>query len=174
MPVWILRLGHRLPRDERISTHCGLVARAFGSEGIIFSGQEDKGLLESIQRITNKWGGLFEVRYEKNWENVIKNFKSQGYYTVLLTMYGINLPDIIDKVRKKVNLLVIVGSEKVPGDVYGLCDAQVAVGNQPHSEIAALAIFLDRYFKGECLNKEFSGKIKVMPQLKGKKIINST
>jgi len=162
-------MGHRLPRDERISTHCGLVARSFGSEGIVFSGEKDQGLLDSIKRITDKWGGHFEVKYEKNWKKVIKDFKSQNYYIVLLTMYGINLPNIIDKIRKKINLLVVVGSEKIPGEVYDLCDIQVAVGNQPHSEISALSIFLDWYQKGEELKKEFSGKIKVIPQSKGKK-----
>ncbi|MBL7170293.1 MAG: tRNA (cytidine(56)-2'-O)-methyltransferase [Candidatus Aenigmarchaeota archaeon] len=172
MSVWILRLGHRLPRDERVSTHCGLVARAFGADGIVFSGQQDKGLIESIERIVDKWGGPFEVKYKKNWKKIIKEFKSRGYYVVLLTMYGINLPDIAEKIKEKKNLLVIVGSEKVPGEVYDLCDAQVAIGNQPHSEIAALAVFLDWYYKGEELNKEFSGKVKVVPKLKGKEVKN--
>ncbi len=162
-------MGHRLPRDERISTHCGLVARAFGTEGIIFSGEKDQGLVDSIKRITDKWGGPFEVKYEKNWKKVIKEFKTKEYHIVLLTMYGINLPDIIDKIRKKVNLLVVVGSEKIPGEVYDLCNAQVAVGNQPHSEISSLALFLDWYQEGRELKKEFSGKIKVIPQVKGKK-----
>jgi len=162
-------MGHRLPRDERISTHCGLVARSFGTEGIILSGEKDQGLLDSIKRITNKWGGPFEVKYEKNWKKVIKEFKSKGYYIILLTMYGINLPNIIDKIRKKTNLLVIIGSEKIPGEVYDLCDAQIAVGNQPHSEIAALSIFLDWYQEGRELKKDFCGKIKVIPQEKGKK-----
>jgi len=144
-------------------------ARSFGAEGIIFSGQEDKGLIESIQRIVEKWGGSFEVKYEKNWKKVVKEFKSQDYYVVLLTMYGINLPDIIDKIKNKPNLLVIVGSEKIPGEVYDLCDAQVAVGNQPHSEIAALAVFLDGYYQGKELKIKFNGKIKIIPQAKGKK-----
>lgn len=165
-------MGHRLPRDERVSTHCGLVARAFGADGIVFSGQQDKGLIESIERIVDKWGGPFEVKYKKNWKKIIKEFKSRGYYVVLLTMYGINLPDIAEKIKEKKNLLVIVGSEKVPGEVYDLCDAQVAIGNQPHSEIAALAVFLDWYYKGEELNKEFSGKVKVVPKLKGKEVKN--
>ena len=162
-------MGHRLPRDERVSTHCGLVSRAFGAEGIIFSGEKDQGLIDSIKRITDKWGGYFKVRYEKKWEKVIEEFKSRGYYIVLLTMYGINLPDIIYKIRKKKNLLVIVGSEKIPGEVYNLCDAQIAIGNQPHSEISALSIFLDWYQEGKELKTEFNGKIKIIPQSKGKK-----
>ncbi|MBD3155210.1 MAG: tRNA (cytidine(56)-2'-O)-methyltransferase [Candidatus Aenigmarchaeota archaeon] len=170
MSVWILRLGHRLPRDERVSTHCGLVSRALGADGIIFSGQRDKGLIESVERIVDKWGGNFKVKYEKNWGKLVKNFKNKGYFVVYLTMYGINLPEAIGEIRGKSNLLVIIGSQKVPGDVYDFCDIQVAVGNQPHSEIAALAVFLDRYFQGNEINKKFGGKVRIVPKRKGKEI----
>ncbi|NIU84342.1 MAG: tRNA (cytidine(56)-2'-O)-methyltransferase, partial [Candidatus Thorarchaeota archaeon] len=41
----------------------------------------------------------------------------------------------------------------------------------PHSEIAALAIFLDRLFQRKELKRRFEGaKIKVTPQERGKKI----
>ena len=36
--IVVLRLGHRIGRDARISTHCGLVARALGANKIIYSG----------------------------------------------------------------------------------------------------------------------------------------
>ena len=170
MSVWVLRLGHRLPRDERVSTHCGLVARALGADGIIFSGQEDKGLIESLRRSVKKWGGNFQVKYEENWRKVVKDFRNKGFYVIYLTMYGLNLPEIIQEIRNRKDLVVIVGSQKVPGDVYELCDVQVAVGNQPHSEIAALAVFLDRYFKGNELEKEFEGEIKINPKREGKEI----
>ena len=170
MSIWVLRLGHRLPRDERVSTHCGLVARALGSDGIVFSGQEDKGLLESMKRISDKWGGSFSVKYEKNWRKVIKYFKAKDYFIILLTMYGVNLPEIIEKIKPKKDLLLIIGSEKVPGEVYGLCDAQVAVSNQPHSEIAALAVFLDWYYQGKELEKKFKGKLKIVQKIKGKEV----
>jgi tRNA (cytidine56-2'-O)-methyltransferase len=173
MSIWVLRLGHRLPRDERVSTHCGLVSRALGADGILFSGQEDKGLLVSIRKTTQKWGGKFQAKYVKNWKKAIKEFKEKGYYIVLLTMYGVNLPDIIEKIRRKKDILIIIGSEKVPGDVYELCDSQVAVGNQPHSEIAALGLFLDRYFQGKELERGFQGKIKIIPQEQGKKTSKS-
>jgi tRNA (cytidine56-2'-O)-methyltransferase len=170
MSVWILRLGHRLPRDERVSTHCGLVARALGAEGIIFSGQEDRGLLESLKRTVRKWGGKFQIKYEKNWRKVVKDFRNKGYYVIYLTIYGVNLPEVVEDIRNRKDLILIIGSQKVPGDVYELCDVQVAVGNQPHSEIAALAVFLDRYFKGNELKKKFNGEIKVVPTKKGKEI----
>jgi tRNA (cytidine56-2'-O)-methyltransferase len=48
----------------------------------------------------------------------------------------------------------------------------VAIGNQPHSECGALAIFLDRYFKSNSLSKEFeNAKLRIIPQPNGKKVI---
>jgi len=62
----------------------------------------------------------------------------------------------------------------VPGTFFSddVSDFNVAVGNQPHSECTALAIFLDRFFKGKELSKDFKkAKIKVVPQERGKKTI---
>jgi tRNA (cytidine56-2'-O)-methyltransferase len=53
-----------------------------------------------------------------------------------------------------------------------MSDFNMSIGNQPHSECAALAIFLDRFFEGKELVKEFKkAKIKVVPQERGKKTI---
>jgi len=50
-------------------------------------------------------------------------------------------------------------------------DFNVAVGNQPHSECSALAIFLDRYFEGEELAQSFpKAKISIMPKERGKEV----
>ena len=71
------------------------------------------------------------------------------------------------KLAKKV--LVIIGAQKVPREVYTLADYNVAIGNQPHSEIGALSVFLDRIFKGEELKKNFrGGKLRIIPNNKGK------
>jgi tRNA (cytidine56-2'-O)-methyltransferase len=59
----------------------------------------------------------------------------------------------------------------VPGEVYQLSDWNISVTNQPHSEVAALSILLDRFFEGRELKKEFkNARIKIVPQEKGKKI----
>jgi len=58
--------------------------------------------------------------------------------------------------------------KKVPKEAFLLSDYNVAIGNQPHSEIAALAVFLDRYFEGKELEKDFKGKLKIIPSTKGK------
>ena len=57
--------------------------------------------------------------------------------------------------EEKRNLLVVVGAEKVPREIYELADYNVGVGSQPHSEISALAILLDRIQKGKQFEKNF-------------------
>jgi tRNA (cytidine56-2'-O)-methyltransferase len=55
--------------------------------------------------------------------------------------------------------------------VYNLADYNVAIGNQPHSEIAALAIFLDRVFTGKQFKRIFAdANLKILPTEKGKKL----
>ena len=84
-------------------------------------------------------------------------------------MYGINLPDAIGEIRPHEKVLVIVGAEKVPGDIYGLADYNVAVTGQPHSEISSLALFLDHLFNGTELRNEFPGaQIRIIPSKAGK------
>jgi tRNA (cytidine56-2'-O)-methyltransferase len=84
-------------------------------------------------------------------------------------MYGLNLPDVIDQVKTHKKILVIVGAEKVPGEIYGLADYNVAVTSQPHSEISSLALFLDHYFSGQEFRNEFPGaQIRIIPTPAGK------
>jgi tRNA (cytidine56-2'-O)-methyltransferase len=169
MKILILRLGHRISRDQRVSTHCGLVSRAFGANGIIYSGEKDQNLLESVRKVSKEWGGKFEVKYEKNWKAFVRNWKGRIAH---LTMYGLPVDKVMPKIKKEKNLLVIVGGEKVPPDTYELADFNVSVTNQPHSEIAAIAIFLDRVFKGKELERKFpKARKKIIPQERGKKVI---
>ncbi|MEM3473574.1 MAG: tRNA (cytidine(56)-2'-O)-methyltransferase [archaeon] len=160
----VLRLGHRRKRDARVSTHVGLVSRAFGADGIIFSGEEDQSLLESIRKVCDSWGGNFFARYEKNWKKIIEEFNG---IKVHLTMYGIPFEEKINEIKNKRNIMVIVGSEKVPGIVYELADYNLAVTNQPHSEVGALAVFL--YSLGRKV-KTNGAKLSIIPCEKGKKV----
>lgn len=170
MKIVVLRLGHRIERDKRVTTHCCLTARAFGAEKIILSGEKDSAILEGVKKVSAKWGGSFQIEYEKDWKKVIQNFNGK---IVHLTFYGVNLPEAIGEIRKeKEDLLIIIGAEKVPSEVYGLVDYNIAVGNQPHSEVAALAVFLHELFEGRELEKEFKGwKVKIEGREKGKKIL---
>ena len=168
--VCVLRLGHRIERDKRVTMHIFLTARALSASGVIYSGQRDLDLEKRVQEVVDKWGGTFKVRYEKNWKRVIENWNKKGV-TCHLTMYGINVDDCLNKIPENKEILVVVGSQKVPKDVFQLANFNIAIGNQPHSEIAALAIFLDRLFQGKELEREFEeAEIKVIPQERGKKV----
>lgn len=90
-------------------------------------------------------------------------------------MYGINIADLaqeLDNILNGHKVLVIVGSEKVDPWYYQNATYNIAIGNQPHSEVAALALFLDRIYKGGELKLEFEdAKLKVIPQFSGKRVI---
>ena len=88
---------------------------------------------------------------------------------VHLTMYGLDLPNVIGDIKTHEKILVIVGAEKVPGEIYGLADYNVAVTGQPHSEISSLALFLDHYFSGQEFMNEFPGaRNRIIPSKTGK------
>ncbi len=163
----ILRIGHRISRDKRITTHCCLVARAFGADKILID-TEDKKIEENIKSTCSRFGGGFEVETGVSTKKFLKNWAGT---IVHLTMYGDLLDKSIKKINKKKDLLVVIGAEKVPGYVYELADYNISIGNQPHSEVAALAIFLDRYTKGAWADKKFDGSIEIIPSNTRKKVI---
>ncbi len=170
--IVVLRLGHRLGRDDRVSTHCGLVARALGADSIVYSGERDEKMMDSVKGVTKRFGGKFSVSYEANFRKVIKKYKKKKFCIIHLSMYGLPVQKKISKIKKSKNALLIVGSEKVPGEVYHLADYNISITQQPHSEISSLAIFLHEYFKGKELNKNFKdAKIEIVPQERGKKVI---
>lgn len=166
--VAVLRLGHRPERDQRVTTHVGLTARALGARRFLLAG-DDPGVVRSIADVSRRWGGDFDAENGVRWRSCIADWKASGGAVAHLTMYGVNLPDVIEDVRARDRVLVVVGAEKVPGEVYALADFNVAVTNQPHSEIAALAVFLDRFFDGRELEAPFhGGEIRVIPSAHGK------
>jgi tRNA (cytidine56-2'-O)-methyltransferase len=172
MKISVLRIGHRLLRDDRVTTHAALVSRAFGSDRMYMT-DVDNSIKETLEEVIQRWGGRsdFAIEIIENWREMIRKWKKEGGKAVLLTMYGINVEDTINQLRKEDKILVIIGAEKVPRDLYGLVDYNIAIGNQPHSEIAALAIFLDRAFGGKQLKKEFRGaRLKIIPMAKGKMV----
>jgi tRNA (cytidine56-2'-O)-methyltransferase len=164
--ITVLRIGHRLDRDKRITTHVALVARAFGADNIIISTKDDN-IARNIQSVGKRFGGDFQIETGVDPKKIIKQWNGT---IVHLTMYGETLEKAIVQIDKKRDLLVIVGAEKVPPFFYEVADFNVSVGNQPHSEVAALALFLDRYTRGAWQKKEFNGNIEIIPSNKGKKV----
>ncbi|MCW3134210.1 MAG: tRNA (cytidine(56)-2'-O)-methyltransferase [Methanophagales archaeon] len=172
----VLRLGHRPERDKRITTHVGLVARALGARGMILA-SEDKGVERSIKEVTKRWGGDFFVQIDTKWREELKEWKREGGRVCHLTMYGENILDVIDEIRKETKkeearIMVVIGAEKVPYDVFEVADWNIAVSNQPHSEIAALALFLDYLQQGKELKTKFEhAQMEIVPKRKGKKVM---
>ncbi len=163
--VEVLRLGHRPERDKRITTHVAMVARAFGADSIHID-TKDINLERTINELKDRFGGDFSVETGVSRKSVMGKWKGA---IVHLTMYGSSLDDAIREIPEGEDLLVVVGSEKVPADVYDLANFNISVGNQPHSEVSALAIFLDRFFKGEELKREMKGgQVRIIPSNTGK------
>jgi tRNA (cytidine56-2'-O)-methyltransferase len=174
--VFILRWGHRLHRDSRLTTHVALTARALCASGFILSDINDPSIQETVKKVTRTWGGDFTFEMGNPWRTVVRNWKADGGVVVHLTAYGENIQasDVLGRIRScGKDVLVLVGSQKVPGQFYTseVSDFNVSVGNQPHSECSALAIFLDRLFEGKELAATFSkAKIRILPQERGKSV----
>jgi tRNA (cytidine56-2'-O)-methyltransferase len=165
--ITVLRLGHRPERDKRITTHVALTARAFGANRIIVS-TRDPGLEESVNDVVKRFGGDFSITTGVNWRHYLRDFQGT---VVHLTMYGLPVDEVALQVPDG-PVLIVVGAEKVPPEVYQRADLNVSVGNQPHSEVAAIAILLDRILQGKMLQRDYPGaQIKVLPCERGKTVV---
>lgn len=171
MEIEIVRIGQRIVRDDRVTTHVALVSRAFGAS-IIFMNEVNPEIKDTLEKVNDTWGGNFSIKFEENLRKIVKEKKAEGCKIVHLTMYGENINDAEHKLQKEEKLVIVVGAEKVPREIYELADYNVAVGNQPHSEISALAIVLDRIQAGEQFKKEFAdAKRRIIPTKQGKDVI---
>jgi len=107
----------------------------------------------------------------------VQEWKAKGGLVVHLTAYGENVETgrVMERIKaERKDVLVLVGSQKVPGEFFSedVSDFNVAIGNQPHSECASLAVFLDRFFGGEELARSSrDAKVKIVPQRRGKKTV---
>ncbi len=165
--VTVLRLSHRPGRDQRLSTHVCLIARAFGADRVVFPSL-DQGVEETVGDVVDRFGGGFEVVEDPKWRSLIRDWEG---VSVHLTMYGERFVDVVETVQGCGSLLVIVGAGKVPGEVYDWVDFNVAVGNQPHSEAASLGVWLMRVLGEEVLFEDREGaKVRVEPTARGKRI----
>jgi len=168
--IEVIRIGQRLVRDDRVTTHVALVSRAFGAEKI-FMTEVNPEIKDTLTKINKTWGGNFTVEFIDKWKPIVKKKKEKNFKIIHLTMYGESINKVQEQLQKEKNLLVVVGAEKVPREIYELADFNVGVGNQPHSEISALAILLDRIQKGEQFEKSFpNAERKIMPTKNGKNV----
>jgi len=168
--VAVLRLGHRPGRDDRMTTHVALTARALGADRVLLSGNATDAH-DTATDVTGRFGGPFAVEATDAPLGMVRSWDGAVAH---LTMYGERVQDVEGDLRdahREAPLLVVVGAEKVPFDVYERADWNVGVTNQPHSEVAALAVFLDRLFEGRELDREWeAADRRVVPQAAGKHV----
>ncbi|SFR30926.1 MULTISPECIES: tRNA (cytidine(56)-2'-O)-methyltransferase [Halorubrum] len=187
--VVVLRYGHRPGRDDRMTTHVGLTARALGADRVIFPDNAGQSA-ETVRGVTDRFGGPFAVELRDDQKAIVRNFEG---IVVHLTMYGERVQEVEEAVREAVglatdgeaggatgaastprDLLVVVGGEKVPWALYERADFNVGVTNQPHSEVAGLAVFLDRLFEGAELDREWAdADRRVVPEATGKTVVDA-
>ena len=176
----VFRLGHRIFRDKRITTHLALVARAFGATGIQIAGEPDEKIIQSVSKVVSEWGGSFTIDFlpYEEWIQFLENWKLTIGKIIHLTMYGENIVEFQKKNDfKKLKtsnedlnkLLVIVGGEKVPAKVFQFADWNIAITNQPHSEVGSLAIFLEKLVPNSLKIDFPDSKRQIKPSLEGKK-----
>ncbi|MGQ9537964.1 MAG: tRNA (cytidine(56)-2'-O)-methyltransferase [Candidatus Bathycorpusculaceae bacterium] len=175
--IFVLRWGHRPKRDLRLTAHVALTARALGASGFILSDIEDAKIKATVEKVEKNWGGQFHFEMGTPWKKAVNAWKTRGGIVVHLTAYGENIEasDVLQRIKASgKDVLVIVGSQKVPKEFFSeeVSDFNVAIGNQPHSECASLAVFLDRFFEGKALTKTFeNARLVIVPQKRGKKVI---
>jgi tRNA (cytidine56-2'-O)-methyltransferase len=169
--VDVLRLGYRKGRDPRITTHLALVARALGADGFLLAGDKDQEMFDNLNSVSERFGGRLDTDHVSGLSHLRRHVENGGV-AVHLTMYGEPFRQAIPKVRRDKPLLIVVGGAKVPGDVYKICQHNVAVGNQPHSEVAALALFMDAWFGESGSERHFDDARLVIEGINGGKIVH--
>lgn len=169
--VVVVRYGHRPGRDDRMTTHVGLTARALGADRVVVPDNAGQSV-ETVRDITERFGGPFEIEQSDSLAALVRTYEGT---VVHLTMYGLPVQEIESDVRAGLDegpLMIVVGGEKVPFEIYEHADYNVGVTNQPHSEVAGLAVFLDRLFEGRELDTEWvDAENHVIPQSTGKKVV---
>jgi tRNA (cytidine56-2'-O)-methyltransferase len=153
-----------------MTTHVALTARALGADRAVLVGGATQAR-ETVAGVTDRFGGPFEVTVTDSYRPLLRDWDGT---VVHLTMYGEPVEDVAPAIRERhrdTPLLLVVGAGKVDFEVYDRADWNVGVTNQPHSEVAALAVFLDRLFEGRELDREWAdADRRVVPRATGKRV----
>ncbi|MEM3362367.1 MAG: tRNA (cytidine(56)-2'-O)-methyltransferase [Candidatus Anstonellaceae archaeon] len=161
----VFRYGHRIVRDKRLTSHVFLVARAFLIKSGFYCGEKDQKLEDSIRKVG------FELEYCENCIEKLLELKNEGKKIVHLTMYGEPILKKIEEIKnEKEKLVIIVGSKKVQKEIYEIADYNISITYEPHSEVGALAIFLNEIFESKALLDQLKDK---EAEEKAKKILRN-
>ena len=130
--------------------------------------------ISSVRSLGNAWGGSFSVVQKVSPLRIISEWKKDGGRVINLSMYGEDMRAPMSELYHVYYtlgqpLLVVVGSSKVDGKVYQASDFNLAVTHSPHSEVAALAIFLEKLLGNRAWGRRKpESRIKILSALKTK------
>ena len=71
MEIEVLRIGQRVVRDDRVTTHVALVARSFGAKKI-YMNEINPEINDTVSKINRTWGGDFKIEMNDDWKKIIK------------------------------------------------------------------------------------------------------
>ncbi len=128
----------------------------------------DDALAERIASVTHRWGGDFAVVPVDDWKSVVRSFPGT---VVHLTMYGLPLEKTLPRLARQRQILLVVGGAKVPPELYRRAKYNVAVGHQPHSEVAAVAVTLERLLGLPRPVSAGEAPQRIVPSARGKRVV---
>ncbi len=128
----------------------------------------DPALAERVRAVTARWGGSFEVVPAPEWKRVVREFEGD---VVHLTMYGMPAARVLPRLARSSRVLLVVGGAKVPPELYRLARWNVAVGHEPHSEVAAAAVVLVALRGVPGPGARPGARQRIVPRARGKRVV---
>jgi len=128
----------------------------------------DPALADTVASVTRRWGGEFTVVPVDEWKSVVRSFPGP---VVHLTMYGLPLERTLPRLARARQILLVVGGAKVPSGLYRSATYNVAVGHQPHSEVAAVAVTLERLLGLPRPVTAGRAPLRIVPSARGKRVV---
>ncbi|MEM3227432.1 MAG: hypothetical protein QXK65_00600 [Candidatus Micrarchaeaceae archaeon] len=116
--------------------------------------RKNRRLIEYFRSLNRRWGGNFEVKFERDWRKSIESKKN--YEKIYLTMDGVAINKIIYSVRTYKNILLIVSLQNTKKEIKRMVDFNVSITTQPHSTISSIAVFLHMFYSGRELAIRFN------------------
>jgi len=109
MEIEVLRIGQRVVRDDRVTTHVALVARSFGAQKI-YMNEVNPEIKCTISDINKTWGGNFKIEIISEWKKIINvNLNSVFYCCKAVVPHMIK-----NNYGRIVNIASIAGKEGNP------------------------------------------------------------
>jgi tRNA (cytidine56-2'-O)-methyltransferase len=127
----------------------------------------DEAVAETLRGVVARWGGTFELVGAPDWKRIVREHPGA---VVHLTMYGLPVAQVLPRLAGDGPLLVVVGGAKVPAELYQRSTYNVAVGHQPHSEVAALAVLLAELRGIPGPGAPAGARARIVPTARGKRV----